>query len=639
MKYKQYLAGLISSIFLCLLIFSDIVVYAVTYTDITYAGQIVDSITYNGITVNAIYAPYYSISNYNEDATYCCAAFVKKFYSSVYGVNPYNLNYKQIPKVSGGSFSETSSPKKGDIVRFNNVSHWAIVKNVSGDTVTIIQQNSWWNSKTSAVVGETISASSSAYTFFRYSGYKDDDSGEEITQTPVDLGNFYASIINVNAQKNLNNDYDNNGNVTLRTANINLSQKWKFEKQSDGSYKISSVWDGKCLEVENAGKTNGSNVRVYEDNGTDAQRWYIYSESGAYYFKSKLSDCVIDIYSGNTTDGTNAQIYDYNGSAAQLFTFWPETDIPSNLGDCFVAYIYNTQANKALTYDDDKNVTIRTKTLEKSQLWKFTRYPDGSYQIKSLVDGSCLDCESASDNVHLIYEKNNSAQKWKVYGSNGAYKIKPNNINKYMDIYSGSTADGTNVQVYDTNDTYSQKYTITTMALTKKPVLHTPIIEETSVTLAWDAVSYANGYTVRVYKDSTIVQEIDVTDATMCNLNLSSGNYSAEVAAYNTYAGISNNSGKANFMVESTSTPQSQYFTITSYEGYSNITNTADTSQAATVIVAEYNNGRLADMNSTVLTFEAGETRMFMHNNHSKIFVWDSLKGMKPLCDTVSKGI
>ena len=62
-----------------------------TAVHISYAGQVVDSITYNGKTVNAVYAPRNQIANYDSDTTYCCAAFVKRFYSSVFGVGVYIL--------------------------------------------------------------------------------------------------------------------------------------------------------------------------------------------------------------------------------------------------------------------------------------------------------------------------------------------------------------------------------------------------------------------------------------------------------------------------------------------------------------------------------------------------------------------
>ena len=57
---------------------------------VSIAGGAVDSITVNGVTVEALYAPYGSGTD--TDTTYSCAAFVKRFYSQVYGRDVYNLN-------------------------------------------------------------------------------------------------------------------------------------------------------------------------------------------------------------------------------------------------------------------------------------------------------------------------------------------------------------------------------------------------------------------------------------------------------------------------------------------------------------------------------------------------------------------
>lgn len=136
---------------------------------VSISGGKVDSITVNGVTVDALYEPYdYGT---NTDTTYSCAAFVKRFYSQVYGRNVYNLNSTtSVPLVDQGSFYETNSPKVGDILRDNQSVHWAIVKEVDGNTATVIQQNAWDGSYTKAWVGAKVDLNDSRYSFFRWSG-------------------------------------------------------------------------------------------------------------------------------------------------------------------------------------------------------------------------------------------------------------------------------------------------------------------------------------------------------------------------------------------------------------------------------------------------------------------------------------
>lgn len=148
---------------------------------LTQAGQVLDSITYQGITVEAVYT---SEAHSGSDPTYSCAAFVKKFYQSAYGINVYNLNSSSSTPLiydNKGSFMVTDLPQVGDIVRDNNRTHWAIVKEISGDTVTLIQQN--YQTGITAWVGCSVDRKDTGYTFFTYSERKQEAS--TIQETPL----------------------------------------------------------------------------------------------------------------------------------------------------------------------------------------------------------------------------------------------------------------------------------------------------------------------------------------------------------------------------------------------------------------------------------------------------------------------
>ncbi len=139
--------------------------------------QVLDTITYQGITVEAIYT---NAAHSGSDPIYSCAAFVKKFYQQVYGIGVYNLHSTvSTPLVydSKGSFMITEQPQVGDIVRDNARTHWAIVKDVTEDTVTIIQQN--YQTGTMAWAGCTVDRKDTGYTFFTYS--------ERIAETPLPI--------------------------------------------------------------------------------------------------------------------------------------------------------------------------------------------------------------------------------------------------------------------------------------------------------------------------------------------------------------------------------------------------------------------------------------------------------------------
>lgn len=64
----------------------------------------------------------------------------------------------------------------------------------------------------------------------------------------------------------------------------------------------------------------------------------------------------------------------------------------------------------------------------------------------------------------------------------------------------------------------------------------------------------------------------------------------------------------------------------------SNVVNTSDKRLTADVIIVEYNdNGALENISSRTIVFESEATQEFTVSTNSKIFVWNSLFGMKPL--------
>lgn len=165
---------------------------AMTGVKITKKGQVVDSITFKGVTVNAIYAPQSTVSNYSSDSTYCCAAFVSKFFREVYGVKVYNLvKNGGGPKVDKGSFSVTTDPQVGDVIHRKTATstHWAIVKAVDSKTVTVIEQNAWYSRKDDkARVGKTYERSDSAVTFYRYHPVEAQVEEKEPEKTKITIG-------------------------------------------------------------------------------------------------------------------------------------------------------------------------------------------------------------------------------------------------------------------------------------------------------------------------------------------------------------------------------------------------------------------------------------------------------------------
>ena len=159
-----------------------------TTVSITHTGQVVDTIEFNGVKVGAKY----SLGGGYGSSEYSCAAFVMRFYKMVYGFDVWNLSSSSATPVcsNGESFIKTNTPRVGDIVRFQDRTHWALVKSVEGDKVTLIEQN--WGMYTSdgysAPINRTVKVGDSQVSFFTYSAYNNESDSQMID------GDFSASV-------------------------------------------------------------------------------------------------------------------------------------------------------------------------------------------------------------------------------------------------------------------------------------------------------------------------------------------------------------------------------------------------------------------------------------------------------------
>lgn len=164
-KFKHAVCAMLS----CILLFSiDMTIYAETRW-VNIEGDMFAVDSFNG--VDAVYT---SQKNDGADVVYSCAAYVKKYYKQIYGLDVYNLMGEGPPLIreGGASLMMVDSPKQGDIIFYpestNGNNHSAIVKDVSGENITLVEQN--YKTGTLAAVGRTITYPSNKYQIWRLSG-------------------------------------------------------------------------------------------------------------------------------------------------------------------------------------------------------------------------------------------------------------------------------------------------------------------------------------------------------------------------------------------------------------------------------------------------------------------------------------
>lgn len=260
---------------------------------------------------------------------------------------------------------------------------------------------------------------------------------------------------------------ENGANVQLWEWFGEKSYQQQFQlvyHQSSGTYTIYNINSGKVLDVQNGGRTPGTNVWLYEENGTDAQKWIIdQREDGSYSIQSKLNGLYLDIYYGKLVNGTNVQLFWDNGADAQKFKF-------EKLSDRSIRYLPDGLYRIAAKYN---NVGFDIKDGSKAdgapiQLWEYINatqeefhvyYEDGYYYIRSLYSDKVVQAGNIHESLtQQTYNSNSDLQKWIMQPSQGAYHIISKATGLYIDVADCQFTNGNKVQTHYGNGNDAQLF-------------------------------------------------------------------------------------------------------------------------------------------------------------------------------------
>ena len=456
---------------------------------IAYDGQVVDSITYCNKTINVVYAKYRS--GLETDWTYGCFVLPRSFYSSVYGITVSDLNSTtSVPQASRGSFIETRTPRKGDIIRCNTgSSHWALVKSVNGSTVTVIQQNAWWNSNTCAQVGCTVDAYDTDVSFFTYSDYCSDTeefTGSEMTsgagRTIPDGDYEIVNLHNPSYGLDISGDLiraDDLSNVDLwsRSTPAREQDIFTVEYLDNGFYSIKQKGTDMSLDVDSASNVSGANIQMYHWHESIAQQWSISinvkdGNPLGYCIQARCSGFALDVPDGKISQGANIQQWPCNQSYDQTWLMIPAGN-PSTIPDGDYEIVSLKDSSYGLDISGDLNVAedlsnvdlwSRSTPAREQDIFTVEYLDNGLYSIKQKGTDKALDVDSASiysgANVQIYNWHDSPAQQWailetSVNNSNG-YVIMAACSGFALDIEGGNVGVGTNIRQFPCNNTASQ---------------------------------------------------------------------------------------------------------------------------------------------------------------------------------------
>jgi len=153
-------------------------------------------------------------------------------------------------------------------------------------------------------------------------------SSSEISSINIDTNKYYYILSSINTKKAIDvygGRTDNFTNVDIYDLNKTNAQKFRFEKNSDGSYTILNKASNKALDVYANKTANMTNVDIYTSNKTNAQKWFILKNSdGTITFLGAESGKALDLYAANVKNFNNIEIWDWNQTNAQKWKLMQE---------------------------------------------------------------------------------------------------------------------------------------------------------------------------------------------------------------------------------------------------------------------------------------------------------------------------
>lgn len=396
-----------------------------------------------------------------------------------------------------------------------------------------------------------------------------------------------------NTQKEKVGDTSNTADASEKELTASSESKTEIETYDlttaaqtvvDGVYVITSALDAsKALDVAAGSMDNSGNIQIYQANGTFAQSFCIaYAGAGYYTIVNLKSGKALDVVGASKEDAANVQQYDSNNTDAQLWAIFLNDDGSYtfiNKGSKKALDVLGAStANGANVQQYEPNGTAAQKYSLRNQS-SYANIADGMYTIGSSITSNMVIDVSAGQlangaNVQLYSSNGTNAQKFTITkGGNGFYTIESAQSDKALDVSGASIANGANIQQYESNATAAQQWTI----LQNSDGSYTFINRASGKALDVEGASMANGTNIHQYEaNGTDAQKFILTGTTFSKV-LSDGCYtvnsSMDYSAVFDIVGGSTSDG-ANAQVYSFNASRAQKFYFSSVgNGYFTIEN------------------------------------------------------------------
>jgi len=153
---------------------------------------------------------------------------------------------------------------------------------------------------------------------------------DKLTQASAIVSGSIYKIISKAANKTLdvaNSSMDNNGNVDIWNDTQSDAQRWIVTALGNDLYTLKNVASGKFLHVASTVPANSINVDQYDNANNNTVKWKIADQGNGYFTLQSAANntFVLNVAGGATANGTNVALYQTNGTDAQSWSFHVQT--------------------------------------------------------------------------------------------------------------------------------------------------------------------------------------------------------------------------------------------------------------------------------------------------------------------------
>lgn len=260
-------------------------------------------------------------------------------------------------------------------------------------------------------------------------------------------------------------------NVQLYRANNTLAQYWRAVNQGNGIYRFVVQTSNNLLAWSGSAAIR-SNVATAASGNVD---WYIkrYDDGTFSLSPASNTNLMLDAHAGKTANGTNLWLYESNGSSAQRFFFTKSEGLTAayKAGKSATEGIVELAlaSNQGLRADvagqftaNQANVLLAADSTNMSQKFMLSYAGNGLYELQDVNSSKYLDVAAGSTkpgaNVQQYSRNKTLAQFWYLEKSDSGYAIKSSA--SALALTAASASAGANLAIDKATGSANQVFTI-----------------------------------------------------------------------------------------------------------------------------------------------------------------------------------